>query len=127
MRRSSPSLTCSATRSGLTSSTPSSPTSAPCSTAALPTSSSRITCVCLWPRRQTETDQNLQPDVDILHQIVALPIRIFNDGAVALAQEVWTWIADARPDLESRLMVEVTEAWSRTVRLKQGLFSSAFK
>lgn len=68
-----------------------------------------------------------QPDFDILHQIVSIPVAIFNESVVALAQEVWTWIVDARPELESRLMVEVTEAWARTIQLKKGLFSTAFK
>lgn len=54
-------------------------------------------------------------------------MRIFTEGAIILAQDVWTWIADARPELESRLMIEVAEAWSATVTSKQGLFSSAHK
>lgn len=52
---------------------------------------------------------------------------MFTESAVALAQEVWTWVADARPELESRLMVEVAEAWSSTVLDRRGLFSSAHK
>ncbi|ORY78396.1 hypothetical protein BCR35DRAFT_304996 [Leucosporidium creatinivorum] len=65
------------------------------------------------------------PDVDVLHQVVALPVRIFTESAIALAQDVWTWIVDARPELESRLMAEIAEAWSSTVLDRRGLFSSA--
>lgn len=67
-----------------------------------------------------------QPDVEILHQMIFLPILIFDEGAVALGQEVWTWVVDARPELETRIMVEVSEAWSLTVREQKGLFSSKF-
>lgn len=59
--------------------------------------------------------------------MVSLPVRIFTEGTVALGQEVWTWVADARPELEARLMVEVVESWSQTVQRKQGLFSPLFK
>ena len=59
--------------------------------------------------------------------MVTLPVEIFTEGTVALAQEVWTWVADARPELEARLMVEVAEIWSQTIQRKQGLFSSTFK
>lgn len=68
-----------------------------------------------------------QPDFEILRQMVALPVAIFTEGTIALGQEVWTWVADARPDLEARLMVEVSESWSQTIQKKQGLFSSFFK
>lgn len=54
-------------------------------------------------------------------------MRLFTEGVIVLAQDVWTWIADARPELESRLMVEVAEAWSATVSNKQGMFSAAHK
>lgn len=65
-----------------------------------------------------------QPDVEILDYVVALPVRIFTEGSTALASEIWTWIVDARPELESRLMIELVQAWSATIANKQGLFSS---
>lgn len=68
-----------------------------------------------------------QPDVEILHQMIFLPILIFDESAVALGQEVWTWVVDARPELESRIMVEVLEAWLLTIRQEKGLFSSKFR
>ncbi|KAL8284182.1 hypothetical protein RQP46_004931 [Phenoliferia psychrophenolica] len=67
-----------------------------------------------------------EPDFEILRQMVSLPVAIFTEGTVALGQEVWTWVADARPELEARLMVEVAESWSQTIQKKQGLFSSLF-
>ncbi|KDE03986.1 hypothetical protein MVLG_05555 [Microbotryum lychnidis-dioicae p1A1 Lamole] len=63
------------------------------------------------------------PDPDILQQLVHLPARIFTDVVIEIATEVWTWVVDARPELEPRLMVEVAEAWQSTIQRRQGLFS----
>lgn len=59
--------------------------------------------------------------------MVALPVHLFTESAIAAAQEVWTWVVDARPELESRLMVEVAQAWLSTIDNRQGLFSSTHK
>ncbi len=67
-----------------------------------------------------------EADVEVLHLLVALPVRILTEATVAVGQEVWTWVADARPELESRLMVELSEGWLKTIEHKQGLFSTAF-
>lgn len=54
---------------------------------------------------------------------MSLPVRMFTEASTSLAQEVWTWIADSRPELESRLMIEVVQAWTTTIANRQGLFS----
>ncbi|KAK4703422.1 phosphatidylinositol 4-kinase A, partial [Phenoliferia sp. Uapishka_3] len=64
-----------------------------------------------------------EPDFEVLHQMVTIPVAIFIEDTVSLGQEVWTWLADARPELEGRLMVEVAESWAQTIQKKQGLFS----
>ncbi|KAM0756315.1 hypothetical protein T439DRAFT_296348 [Meredithblackwellia eburnea MCA 4105] len=63
------------------------------------------------------------PDVDILRQMVSVPFLTFTEGTISLGQEVWTWVADAKPELESRIMVEVADAWIETIQRKKGLFS----
>ncbi|KAM0792098.1 hypothetical protein ACM66B_004802 [Microbotryomycetes sp. NB124-2] len=66
-----------------------------------------------------------EPDVEILDLVVSLPVRIFTEGAMSLAVEVWTWIAEDRPELEARLMIEAVQAWTGTIHARQGLFSDA--
>lgn len=68
-----------------------------------------------------------QPDVEVLDLLVALPVRIFTEGALALAVEVWTWVAEDRPELEGRLMIEVVQAWTGTIQARQGLFSTTIE
>ncbi|BGP37895.1 Phosphatidylinositol 4-kinase stt4 [Rhodotorula kratochvilovae] len=63
-----------------------------------------------------------EPDFEVLHHVVALPIRLFTEASIAVGQETWTWIADARPELESRVVAEVLEAWAGTIEKEQGLF-----
>ena len=65
------------------------------------------------------------PDCDMLHLVVRLPVQVFTPASAAIAVEVWTWVADRRPDLEVRIMIETTTAWTWTVRARKGLFSSA--
>jgi hypothetical protein len=59
--------------------------------------------------------------------MVSIPVRILTEGSIAIGLEVWSWVIDARPDLESRVMIEITEAWHYTIQLRRGLFSSAHK
>ncbi|GAA6057472.1 hypothetical protein JCM3770_000778 [Rhodotorula araucariae] len=63
-----------------------------------------------------------EPDFEVLHHVVALPVRLFTEASIAVGQETWTWIADARPELESRVVAEVLEAWVGTIEKDQGLF-----
>ena len=68
-----------------------------------------------------------QLEAELLYLLVVVPAKIFTAQVAAIGEEVWSWIVDARPDLESRLMVEITAAWARTIRSKQGLFSPLHK
>ncbi|GAA6062176.1 hypothetical protein JCM10212_005131 [Sporobolomyces blumeae] len=65
------------------------------------------------------------PDPDLVHHLVSLPVRIFTEASIHVAQEVWTWVANARSELESRIVAEVVEVWSACLENEQGLFSRA--
>ncbi|GAA5822607.1 hypothetical protein JCM11251_004314 [Rhodosporidiobolus azoricus] len=65
------------------------------------------------------------PNFAVLHHVVNLPIRLFTEASVAVGQEVWTWVADARPELEPRVVAEVLEAWTGAIEKEQGLFNRA--
>ncbi|CEH18841.1 related to phosphatidylinositol-4-kinase [Ceraceosorus bombacis] len=64
-------------------------------------------------------------DFDILHFIVAIPLRVFTPAAVTTASHVWTWIIGERPELETKVMVEASIGWAATIKSRRGLFSNA--
>ncbi|GAA5868294.1 hypothetical protein JCM3774_000996 [Rhodotorula dairenensis] len=64
-----------------------------------------------------------KPDSRVLRHMVLLPARIYTEAALDIAQEIWTWIADARPDLEPRVVSLVLEAWAGMLHRRQGLFN----
>ncbi|PWN26051.1 hypothetical protein BDZ90DRAFT_281021 [Jaminaea rosea] len=65
-------------------------------------------------------------DFDLLHHIVALPIRAFTPQAITVASHVWTWIIGERPLFETKIMVELSIGWAATVKAKRGLFQDDF-
>lgn len=67
----------------------------------------------------------LQPDFELLHYIVAIPIRVFTPAAVTTASNVWTWIIGERPEVETKIMVEISIAFAGTIRARQGIFSQS--
>ncbi|GAA96782.1 uncharacterized protein L969DRAFT_97129 [Mixia osmundae IAM 14324] len=66
-----------------------------------------------------------QPDYDILHYIVWIPMHVFSPLALRSGVEVWSWLVDAKPELEVKIMTELTAEWSWTMRRRRGLFSSS--
>ncbi|UZJ55413.1 hypothetical protein CBS101457_004733 [Exobasidium rhododendri] len=66
-----------------------------------------------------------EPNYDLLHYIVSIPIRIFTPSAISTASHVWNWIIGERPVVETKIMVEITLGWSTTVKERKGLFSQS--
>ncbi|KAL9933013.1 hypothetical protein V8E36_008268 [Tilletia maclaganii] len=66
-----------------------------------------------------------QPDYTLLAFVVAIPIRVFTPAAIQTASHVWTWIIGERPEVETKIMVEITVGWSSTVKLRRGIFSDS--
>lgn len=73
----------------------------------------------------TRDDARSAEDAKLLSLVVSLPVRIYTEQSINIAQDVWTWIVDSRNDLECRLVAEVVEAWTMTIERGQGLFSKA--
>ncbi|CAO1634457.1 unnamed protein product [Parajaminaea phylloscopi] len=67
-----------------------------------------------------------EPDYDLLHHIVAIPIKAFTPRAISVASHVWTWIIGERPVFETKIMVELSIGWGGTVKAKRGLFQNEF-
>lgn len=64
-----------------------------------------------------------QIDFDLLHYIVAIPIRLLDPQIMLMASHAWSWIISERPATESKLMMELASAWKWTIEQRRGLFS----
>jgi phosphatidylinositol 4-kinase len=65
-------------------------------------------------------------DYELLHLVCWTPATVFTPEAVQMATLLWTRVLLVRPDLETRIMMEVVLAWSQTIQQQRGLFSSKF-
>ncbi|CAG8512007.1 16686_t:CDS:10 [Gigaspora margarita] len=63
-------------------------------------------------------------DEDLVHFIVWIPIYLFSPESIKLGTEIWNWIINEKPAFEYRVMMEIADGWSWTVRNHKGLFSS---
>ncbi|CAH7669300.1 hypothetical protein PPACK8108_LOCUS3895 [Phakopsora pachyrhizi] len=66
-----------------------------------------------------------KPDPEILSRIISIPIRSFTPFSCSLGLELWTWLIDAKPEVEIKLVTEVLNMWDWTLRRRKGLFSNA--
>ncbi|CAG8472314.1 2360_t:CDS:10 [Dentiscutata erythropus] len=64
-------------------------------------------------------------DEDLVHFIVWIPVYLFSPDSIKLGTEIWNWIINEKPIFEHRIMVEIADGWSWSVRNHRGLFSSA--
>ncbi len=69
----------------------------------------------------------IQLDREVLHYLVALPMRSFTALGIAAAVDAWSWLVSERPDVEVALMSEVSDAWLWTIKARKGLFSDTLK
>ncbi|KAJ9125427.1 hypothetical protein QFC22_000388 [Naganishia vaughanmartiniae] len=60
---------------------------------------------------------------DILHCLVALPMRTFTALGIAAGVDAWTWLVAERPDIEVALLSEISDEWEWTIQANRGLFS----
>ncbi|KAJ9109086.1 hypothetical protein QFC21_000414 [Naganishia friedmannii] len=60
---------------------------------------------------------------DILHCLVALPMRTFTALGIAAGVDAWTWLVAERPDIEVALLSEISDEWEWTIQASRGLFS----
>ncbi|KAI9473410.1 MAG: hypothetical protein EXX96DRAFT_304862 [Benjaminiella poitrasii] len=60
---------------------------------------------------------------NIVHHLVHLPVMIFTPESLEIGIQVWNWLLVKRPELENKLMIEITQAWSWTQSHRKGLFS----
>ncbi|KAG8721515.1 phosphatidylinositol-4- kinase [Ceratobasidium sp. 394] len=65
-----------------------------------------------------------EPDLDLLHYLVAVPFAAFTPATISTGIDAWTWLIGERKDIEISLMLEFNTAWASTIKLKKGIFSN---
>ena len=78
-------------------------------------------------RIRIDLERLFQFDRDLLHSVVALPFEVFGPPAISTGIEVWTWIIGERPETEIPLIMEISIAWTATMKRRAGLFSGSMK
>lgn len=66
-----------------------------------------------------------EPDYELLHFIVSIPFLVFTSEAITTACQVWTWVIGERPEVETKIMVEIATGWGQTAKARKGIFSNA--
>lgn len=63
----------------------------------------------------------------IIHLLVALPFEMFTEESIKLGISIWLGVIDENQRTEPRILVEVEEAWERTIQRRRGLFDQSFE
>lgn len=63
----------------------------------------------------------------IIAYLVSIPFQIFTKESIRMGIALWLGVINEKPAMESRILVEVAQAWERTIRRKQGIFDPNFK
>ncbi|KAI9336109.1 hypothetical protein BDR26DRAFT_865152 [Obelidium mucronatum] len=62
-------------------------------------------------------------DEELVRLVCWTPLSIFNISSIETAIPVWNYIMSARPDLNSRMLYELTAVWESTIYSKKGLYA----
>lgn len=63
----------------------------------------------------------------IIHYLVSLPFEMFTEESIKLGISLWLGVINENPRAESRILVEVEEAWEKTIQRRKGLFDPSFE
>lgn len=63
----------------------------------------------------------------IIQFLVSLPFEIFTEESIKLGISLWLGVINENPKAEPRILVEVAEAWEKTIQRKRGLFDPSFE
>jgi phosphatidylinositol 4-kinase len=69
--------------------------------------------------------REVQPS--IVSHLVNIPFQLFTIESINMGISLWLGVIHENPKTESRTLVEVAQAWERTIRRKQGIFNPSFK
>lgn len=63
----------------------------------------------------------------IPHYLVCLPFELFSMESIDLGISLWLGAIHENPTVEPKILVEVAEAWEKTILRKKGLFDPSFE
>ncbi|KAI9924157.1 hypothetical protein ASPWEDRAFT_26247 [Aspergillus wentii DTO 134E9] len=64
--------------------------------------------------------------LSFVHYLVNMPFQIFSKESIKNGVSLWLGVIHENPRVESRILVEVMEAWEKTIQRKKGLFDPSF-
>ncbi|KAL9105900.1 MAG: hypothetical protein Q9227_009011 [Pyrenula ochraceoflavens] len=62
----------------------------------------------------------------IVHHLVGIPFQIFSKASIKLGISLWLGVIHENPRMEPRLLVEIAQAWERSISRQVGIFSPDF-
>ncbi|ORX92254.1 hypothetical protein K493DRAFT_377181 [Basidiobolus meristosporus CBS 931.73] len=62
-------------------------------------------------------------DHDLVEAICWTPTTVFTSQSLKMATSIWTYLMVQRPDLEMKLMVEISNCWASVIRSRRGIFT----
>ncbi|ORY06106.1 hypothetical protein K493DRAFT_252236 [Basidiobolus meristosporus CBS 931.73] len=62
-------------------------------------------------------------DHDLVEAICWTPATVFTSQSLKMATAIWTYLMVQRPDLEMKLMVEISNCWASVIRSRRGIFT----
>jgi phosphatidylinositol 4-kinase len=69
--------------------------------------------------------REVQPS--IVSHLVNIPFQLFTIESINMGISLWLGVIHENPKTGSRMLVEVAQAWERTIHRKQGIFNPSFK
>jgi len=70
-------------------------------------------------------DREIRPTT--IHLLVGIPFQIFTKQSIKYGISIWLGVIHENPEAESRVLVEITEAWEKTVSRRKGIFDPSFE
>ncbi|RCH96416.1 phosphatidylinositol-4- kinase [Rhizopus azygosporus] len=62
-------------------------------------------------------------NANIIRYLVRIPVYMFTPESIEIATSIWSWMLVERPEMESKLMIEVVNMWSWSQCYRKGMFS----
>lgn len=63
----------------------------------------------------------------MIAHLVNIPFQILTRESIKMGISLWLGVINENPTTEPRILVEVAQAWERTIQRKQGIFDPTFK
>lgn len=68
-----------------------------------------------------------KPNADIIRYLVRIPIYLFTPESIEIGTAIWNWMLVERPEIENKLMIEMSGMWTWSQCHRKGIFSPLLK